>query len=77
MNVGPSVICLDHFPPMRVLKVIFAVAGTLAALLALATVVMAAVFYTPGASGRAVWGSLLYLGIVVACFYAFFRMKSP
>jgi hypothetical protein len=62
---------------MRVLKVIFAVVGSLAALLAIATVVMAIVFYTPGASGRAVWGSALYAGIAVACFYAFFRMRRP
>jgi len=60
---------------MRVLKVIFAVAGSLAALLGLATVVMAVVFYTPGVSGRALGGSLLYLGIASACFYAFLRMK--
>lgn len=60
---------------MRVLKVIFAVVGSLAALLAIATAVMAVIFYTPGASGRAVWGSALYLGIAIACFYAVFRVK--
>jgi hypothetical protein len=60
---------------MRVLKVIFAVVGSLAALLAIATIVMAVVIYTPGASGRAVWGSALYLGIAIACLYAFFRLK--
>lgn len=60
---------------MRVPKVIFAVAGSLAALLGITTVVMAVVFYTPGVSGRAVGGGLLYPGIAAACFYAFFRMK--
>ena len=60
---------------MRVLKVIFAAVGSLAALLAIATAVMAAVFYTPGAASRAVLGSALYLGIAIACFFAFFRMK--
>lgn len=60
---------------MRVLKVIFAVVGSFATLLAIATVVLAVVFYTPGASGRAVSGSALYFGIAVACFYAVFRIK--
>jgi hypothetical protein len=60
---------------MRVLRVIFAVVGSIAALLALATVVLAVVFYTPGASSRAVAGSTLYAGIAVACFYAVFRMR--
>jgi hypothetical protein len=60
---------------MRVLKVVFAVVGSLATLLAIATVGMAVVFYTPGGSGRAVWGSALYFGIAVACFYAFYRIK--
>ena len=59
---------------MRVLKVIFAVVGSLAALLAIGTVVMASILYTPGAFGPAVGGSALYSGIAVACFYAFFRM---
>ena len=60
---------------MRVLKAIFAVVGTLAALLAISIVVMTVVFYTPGASGRALWGIALYFGIAIACFYAFFRIK--
>ena len=60
---------------MRVLKVTCAVVGSLAALLAIATVVLASLFYTPGASGRAVWGSGLYFGIAAACFYAFYRIK--
>lgn len=60
---------------MRVLKVIFAVIGSLAVLLAIAIAVMAVIFYAPGASGRAVLVSSLYLGIAAACFYAFFRMK--
>jgi hypothetical protein len=60
---------------MRVLRGIFALVGTLAALLAGATVVIATLFYTPGVSQRALWGSLLYLGIALGCFYAFFRMK--
>ena len=74
---GRCVICLDDSATMRLLKVIFAVFGSLAALLAVATVVMALVFYTPGASSRAVCGSALYAGIAVACFYAFFRVRCP
>ena len=57
------------------MRIVFAVVGTLAALLAVGTVVMALVFYTATASPRALWGSLLYFGIAVACFYAFFRMR--
>ena len=60
---------------LRALKIIFAVVGSLAALLAIASLVLAFVFYTPDASGRAVLGSALYLGIAIVCFYAFFRMK--
>ena len=60
---------------MRVLRIIFAVVGSLATLLGLATVVMAVAFYPPGESSRALWGSALYSGIAAACFYAFIRMK--
>jgi hypothetical protein len=60
---------------MSVLKAIFAAVGALATLLAIATAVMAVVFYTPGTSARAVGGSALYLGIAVACFYAFYRIN--
>lgn len=60
---------------MLVLRIIFAVVGSLAALLAIATVVLAIVFYTPGISSRAILGSALYAGIAIACFYAFFRMR--
>jgi hypothetical protein len=60
---------------MRVLKVIFAVVGSLAALLAVATVVTAVAFYTPGAPPPALWVGGLYFGIAAACFYALFRIK--
>lgn len=60
---------------MRIMRLLFAVIGTLAALLAIGTVAMAQLFYTPTASPSALWGSLLYFGIAVACFYAFYRIR--
>ncbi len=60
---------------MRIMKVIFATVGTLAALLGIGTIAMAAAFYTPGASGRAAWGGLLYPAVAAVCFYAFLRLN--
>ena len=58
------------------MRIVFAFVATLASLLAIGTVVMAMLFYTPAASSRALLGSLLYVGIAVTCFYAFLRMRS-
>jgi hypothetical protein len=59
---------------VQVFRVIFSIVGTLAAFLGAATIVMAAVFYTPGAFGTAALGSFIYLGIAAACFYAVARI---
>lgn len=57
------------------MKLIFATVGTIAALLGVATLVMAIVFYIPEASPRAIGISLLYFGIAGACFYAVARLR--
>lgn len=59
----------------RALRIVFAVVGSLAAILAIATVGAALIFYTPTSSPHALWGSLLYFGIAVVSWYAFFRLR--
>ena len=58
----------------RVLRIIFAVVGGLAFLLGVTVVVLAVVLHPPGATERALVGSLLYFGIAGACCYAVFRL---